>query len=318
MPSGDEKDAGTQPGGVPADGRMPNLFILGAPKCATSSLFTYLSQHPDIFMWRKEMHYFGRDLVFNNKERMTPEHYLSHYDEATTERYRGDGAIWYLFSKRAAEEIAAASPEARYIVLVRNPVDMLYSLHSEFIFQGGEDLTDFAEALDAEEDRRNGKRIPPSCPTPWALQYREVARFGEQLARYRAVLEAKRLHVILYDDLAADTPGVYRDVLRFLEIDDTFQPEFPRVNPNTVVRSSRMRQFLRHPPKPLRAVGRVAVRNQATRWALGRRLMALNTVQVPRAPIDPAVRRRLQIDLAPDVAWLGEQIGRDLSSWTES
>jgi hypothetical protein len=315
----DEKNGGSAlAGGVPRDGRMPNLFILGAPKCATSALFSYLAQHPDIFMWRKEMHYFGRDLVFNNKERMSLERYLSHYDEAGAERYRGDGAIWYLFSKQAAEEIAAASPEARYIVLVRNPVDMLHSLHSEFLFQGAEDLVDFGEALQAQDDRREGKRIPVTCPTPWALQYTEVASFGEQLARYRAVLDAKRLHVILYDDLAADTPGVYRDVLHFLEIDDTFQPEFPRVNPNTVVRSSRMRQFLRHPPKPVRALGRVAVRNQTTRWALGRRMMALNTVQVPRDPIDPTLRRQLQADLAPDIRWLGEQIGRDLSSWTES
>jgi hypothetical protein len=315
----DDSDGGsTLAGGVPVDGRMPNLFILGAPKCATSALFSYLAQHPDIFMWRKEMHYFGRDLVFSNKERMTLERYLSHYDEAGPERYRGDGAIWYFFSKQAAEEIAAASPEARYIVLVRNPVDMLHSLHSEFLFQGAEDLVDFAEAIQAQEDRRAGKRVPPTCPTPWALQYSEVARFGEQLARYRSVLEAKRLHVILYDDLAADTPGVYRDVLRFLEIDDTFQPEFPRVNPNTVVRSSRMRQFLRHPPKPVRAIGRAAVRNQTTRWALGRRMMALNTVQVPRDPIDPETRRQLQDELAPDIRWLGEQIGRDLSSWTES
>lgn len=318
MPTGDETEGSTQAGGVPGDRRMPNLFILGAPKCATSALFIYLAQHPDIFMGRKEMHYFGRDLVFANKERMTLEHYLSHYDEASTERYRGDGAIWYLFSKHAAEEIAAASPQARYLVLVRNPVDMLHSLHSEFPFQGAEDLTDFAEALGAEEDRRNGKRIPPSCNIPWALQYREVARVGEQLARYRAVLEAKRLHVVLYDDLAADTPGVYRDLLRFLEIDDTFQPEFPRVNPNTVVRSSRMRDFMRHPPKPVRALGRLAVRNQTTRWALGNRLVALNTVRTPRAPVDPALRRQLQADLAPDIAWLGEQIGRDLSSWTDS
>ncbi len=319
MTSSAEPSTGpAQAGKAPGGGRTPNLFILGAPKCATTSLFIYLGQHPEVFMWRKEMHYFGTDLVFKNKERMTLERYLSHYDGAGSQQYRGDCAIWYLFSKRAAEEIAAASPEARYIVLLRNPADMLHSLHSEFLYQGDEDLADFAEALDAEEDRRHGKRIPPSCPTPWALQYREVARFGEQLARYRSALEAKRLHVILYDDLAADTPGVYRDVLRFLEIDDTFQPAFPVVNTNTAVRSGTVRQFLRHPPKPVRTLGRLAVRNQATRWALGKRLMALNTVQVPRPPIDPALRRRLEADLAPDIAWLGEQIGRDLSSWTKS
>jgi hypothetical protein len=318
IPAGRETNGSAHAQESNGDPRTPNLYILGAPKCATSAVFIYLAQHPDIFMARKEMHYFGRDLVFANKQRMSLEDYLGHYDEASTERYRGDGAIWYLFSKEAAEEIAAASPDARYIVLVRNPVDMLHSLHSEFLFQGAEDLTDFGEALGAEEDRLHGKRIPPTCNIPWALQYRAVARVGEQLARYRAALETKRLHVILYDDLTADTPGVYRDVLRFLEIDDTFQPEFPRVNPNTVVRSSKMRDFMRHPPKPLRAVGRLAVRNQTTRWALGNRLVALNTVHTTRSPVDAALRRQIQADLAGDIALLGDQIGRDLSSWTDA
>ncbi len=294
---------------------MPNLFILGAPKCATSALWHYLRQHPDIYMWRKEMHYFGQDLVFKNKPRMTLDTYLGHYKDAGAERYRGDCAIWYLYSTTAAAEIAAASPEARCIVLLRDPVDMLYSLHSEFLYQGDEDIVDFAGALAAEEDRRLGKRIPPMCPTPWALQYRQVARFSEQLARYRAIFGKKRIHVVLYDDLAADTAGVYRDVLRFLEIDETFQPAFPVVNANTVVRSGAFRQFLRHPPRPVRAVGRLAVRNQKTRWAMGRRLLELNTVQVSRPPLDPVLRRRLQVDFAVEIAQLEEQIGRDLSVW---
>jgi hypothetical protein len=298
-----------------SDVRMPNLFILGAPKCATSSLFLYLRQHPDIFMWRKETHYFGRDLVFKNKERMSLDRYLSLYDHAGSARYRGDCAIWYLFSRRAAEEIAAASPDARCIVLLRDPVEMLYSLHSENVYQGGEDLGDFSEALRAEEDRRNGKRIPSGHPTPWALQYRQVARFSEQLARYRKLFDETRLHVIFYDDLKADTAGVYRDVLRFLEIDDTFRPEFPVKNPNSVVRSGALRQLLRHPPKPLRAVGRLAVRNQTTRFALGHRLLEMNTVYVPRPPLDPAIRRQLTAELAPDIAELEKQLGRDLSAW---
>jgi len=297
------------------DVRMPNLFILGAPKCATSSLFQYLHQHPDIFMWRKETHYFGHDLVFKNKERMSLDRYLSLYDQTGSARYRGDCAIWYLFSESAAEEIAAASPDARCIVLLRDPADMLYSLHSEFVYQGDEDLVDFSDALRAEEDRRNGKRIPRSCPTPWALQYRQVARFSEQLARYRKLFDETRLHVIFYDDLKADTAGVYRDALRFLEIDDTFRPEFPVVNPNSVVRSGALRQFLRHPPKPLRAVSRLAVRNQTTRLAMGRRLLEMNTIHVSRPPLDPAIRRQLTAELAPDIAELGKQVGRDLSAW---
>jgi hypothetical protein len=294
---------------------MPNLFILGAPKCATSALYLYLRQHPEIFMAQKEIHYFGQDLVFKNKGRISRQDFLEQYSGAGQERYRGDSAIWYLYSETAASEIRAASPDARCIVLLRNPVDVVYSLHSEFLYQGDEDLADFATALEAENDRRLGKRIPSSCNTPWALQYRSVARFGEQLARYRALFDPDQIHIVMYDDLARDAAQVYRDVLRFLGVDETFQPEFAVVNPNSVARSGVFRQFLRHPPKPVRAIARKALKSQATRSALGHRLMELNTVRVSRPPLDPAIRDMLQREFSPDIERLADQVGRDLSSW---
>ena len=294
---------------------MPNLFILGAPKCATSAMYFYLRQHPDIFMAQKEIHYFGDDLVFRHKGRISRQAFLEQYDGVAQQRYRGDSAIWYLYSETAASEIHSASPDARCIVMLRNPVDVVYALHSEFLYQGEEDLADFSAALEAEAERRLGKRIPASCNTPWALQYRRVARFGEQLARYLATFDPDQIHIVMYDDLATDTPRVYRDVLRFLEIDESFQPDFVVVNPNFVARSGALRQFLRHPPKPVRALARQALQSQATRSTIGRRLVRLNTVRVPRPPLDPAIRQMLQREFSPDTELLADQVGRDLSSW---
>jgi hypothetical protein len=294
---------------------MPNLFILGAPKCASSAVYFYLGQHPDIFMAQKEIHYFGKDLVFKNKGRISRQVFLEQYDAVDEECYRGDSAIWYLYSETAASEIHAASPGARCIVLLRNPVDVVYALHSEFLYQGNEDLADFAAALEAEGDRRLGKRIPSSCNTPWALQYTRVARFGEQLARYRAIFDPGQIHIVMYDDLAADASRVYRDVLRFLGIDETFQPDFAVVNPNSVIRSRALRQFLRHPPKPVRALARQALKRQTTRSAVGRRLVELNTVRVPRPPLDPTIRHMLQREFSSDIELLADQLGRDLSPW---
>jgi hypothetical protein len=295
---------------------LPNLFILGAPKCGTTALCRYLRQHPDVFVPQKEMHYFGRDLVFRNKSRITSEEYLARFAVAGDERYRCDSAIWYLYSTEAAAEIAGARPDARCIVLLRRPADMVHSLHSEFLYQGDEDITDLGEALDAEDERRRGERIPATCDIPWALQYRQVARYGEQLARYQALFPPEQLLVVLYDDLAADTAGVYRDVLGYLGVDDTFQPELDVVNPNKVVRSPGLRQFLRNPPAPVRRVGRLLVRDPNSRRAMGQRLVELNTEQVSRAPLDPGVRQRLDEAYADDVRRLSDQIGRDLSGWT--
>jgi hypothetical protein len=295
---------------------IPNLYILGAPKCGTTALCTYLRRHPDIFMPPKEMHYFGSDLVFRNKPRITRQEYLSRYETAAGERYRGDSAIWYLYSERAAAEIAEARPDARCLALLRRPDDMVDSLHSEFLYQGDEDIPDLGAALDAEADRRHGDRIPETCDVPWALQYRQVARYADQVARYLSVFPREQLRVVLYDDLESDTAGAYRDILRFLGVEDTFQPEFAVVNSNKKVRSPGFRQALRHPPSPVRRLVRATVRDQRVRRALGQRLVDLNTDVVPRARLDPSVRALLMAAYADQVAGLAELIGRDLSAWT--
>ncbi len=298
--------------------KVPNLYILGAPKCGTTALCTYLRQHPDVLMPPKEMHYFGSDLVFRNKPRPTRDQYLSRYESGGSERYRGDSAIWYLYSQSAAGEIFEASPDARCIALLRRPDDMVHALHSEFLYQGDEDIHDLGVALEAEEDRRGGERIPPTCDVPWALQYRHVARYADQLARYQSVFSPDQLHVVLFDDLAVDTSGVYKGILEFLGVDTSFAPEFAVVNTNKVARSPGFREFLRNPPTPVRRLGQTLVRDQRVRRALGRRLVSLNTDQVPREPLDPAVRSGLQTAYADQVARLATLIDRDLSGWTAS
>ncbi len=245
----------------------------------------------------------------------TPPGYLSHFDRATDERYLIDASIGYLVSKRAAAEIASYSPDARIVAIVRNPIDMMHSLHSELIFQGDEDVADFGEALALEAARRRGEHIPEACQAVWALSYRAVAHYSEQLIRYFDALGRSRVHVEVFDDLVADTAGRYRAVLEFLGVDPTFRPELPVVNANKVARSSLMVRLLRSPPPFVRRLGRMAVHDQSARRALGGRLQSLNAGRQSRPPIDPGLRRSLEAEFHSEVATLGELLGRDLSGW---
>lgn len=97
----------------------------------------------------------------------------------------GAASVCYLCSRRAAQEIHAYRPDALIIAMVRKPVEMLASPHSQLVFNDVEDLTDCSAALAAEPDRRAGRRIRPNNgPHPWRLFYREVAPFHEQLQRF--------------------------------------------------------------------------------------------------------------------------------------
>ncbi len=295
----------------------PNLFLVGAPKSGSTALWSYLGEHPDIFMAGKEYHFFGSDLAYHGtRPRITLEDYLSRFAGATVERYRGDASIGYLSSHRAAREIHDLSPEARIVAILRNPVDMIYSLHSEELFQGDEDIPDFEAALAAEDDRRHGRRVPPACEALWPLFYRDVGRYANQVERYFDVFGSDRVHVVIFDDFATDIETSYLRILEFLDIDTSFRPEFPVVNANKVARSNTMVRMLRRPPPSVSRLARIVLPDQGLRRKLGRRIQDLNVDRQARTPMSPELRRSLQAEFADDVAQLGKLLDRDLSHWT--
>jgi Sulfotransferase domain len=295
--------------------RRPDFFIVGAPKSGTTAMYDYLRQHPQIFMAdTKELHFFGSDFVRRRTPRLTEREYLAYFAGAGDALRVGEASVRYLHSKRAAQEIAAFSPDARAIIMLRNPVDMMHAMHSELLFSGMEEITDFAEALEAEHDRREGRRIPPATNIAEVLQYRDSARFAEQVERYFRALGRERTHVIIYDDFGSDTLGSYRATLRFLEVDDSFEPHISVVNPSKRPRSRLLQRFMANPPGWIRApVRRIVPR--PVRKRIYKRALVLNARPTSRPPVDPGLRERLTREFEPEVRRLEALLDRDLSSW---
>src|SRR5687767_7533385 len=126
----------------------PNFFIVGAPKCGTTSLYNYL----------KEPHYFCTD--FYKPSGLTEDQYLELFAPAKSEKRIGEGSTWYIYSEEARKGIKAFDPDARIIIMLRDPVAMMYSLHAQRLWLARENIQDFEEALDAESDRKEGRRLP--------------------------------------------------------------------------------------------------------------------------------------------------------------
>ena len=169
--------------------RMPDLFIVGAPKSGTTSLYEYLKGHPDVFMSVvKEPCYFSRDLAADKSGNflrydVDRARYLALFEGAGEAKRVGEASTRYLYSKDAAGLIAAEQPDARIVAILRNPVDMIASLHAHKLAGGTEDLETLEAALDAESDRHAGRRIPGDS-NPFLATYRDRARFGEQVPRW--------------------------------------------------------------------------------------------------------------------------------------
>jgi hypothetical protein len=298
---------------VTATRRVPDFFIVGAPKSGTTAMYEYLRSHPDLFLpARKELRFFGRDLEIRDREPLSTEQYLAYFAAAPPGARIGTAYVWYLFSASAAREIAELNPDARIIAMLRDPVDMLPALHGEHLANGNEDIVDFTAALDAEPDRRAGRRIPPHAHLPQGLWYSQVPRYAEQLERYFEVFGRDRVHVIVFDDFAADPGAAYRETLRFLGVASDHRPAaFEVVNPSRRVRSERIRHFLARPPRPLRLLIHHLVPAGLRRAAYERAKRA-NVVVTPRAPLPDATRRRLQARFAPEIDRLSALLERDL------
>ncbi|MBC8454833.1 MAG: sulfotransferase [Deltaproteobacteria bacterium] len=299
--------------------RTPDFFIVGAPKCGTTAMYRWLEAHPQIFVPVKEIHYFGGDLDHRRPE-VSPDRYASLYEPATSAHHAvGDVAVWHLMSEQAADEIYAFNPEARIVIMLRRPYEMLYSLHSQLLYSGEEDLKDFGEALAAESARSEGRRIPASthmgleAPPTECLFYSKVASFADQVARYQE--RFSQVHVVLHDDIKADSAATYRGVLEFLGVDTGFQPNFSVMNPNTQVKSQAARKLIQGArfgpvrglvPQRIRTIGRKVFDG----------LQAMNTEAVARPALDPDLKLRLQIQFQEDVERLARLIDRDLSAWS--
>lgn len=300
--------------------RRPDFFILGAPKCGTTALSEYLRRHPRVFVSTpKEPHYFCDDFdYYYAPGQRTQEHYLRLFDGATDDDLAvGEASVWYLYSATAARNIMEFDPAARVIVMVRNPVELVPSLHSQLRYMLDEDEPDPAVAWDLQEARRRGERLPATVRVPEFLQYGEAARLGAQVRRVLEVVPRAQVKVLVMDDLRADTGAVYRDTLAFLGVPDDGRTEFPRVNENKVHQSAAVARFTQRPPSALVSVAR-GVKRVAGVERLGvlDRVRRGNRQVTRREEISPEFAQRLRDHFRDDVAELGELIGRDLSDWT--
>jgi hypothetical protein len=274
-------------------------------------MYEYLRKHPDIFMpYRKEPVYFGADLT-KRLPYLDEAGYLALFDGADGRRRVGEATVWYLYSRSAPAEIKDFNPEARIIIMLRNPVDMIHSLHSHWLFTANEDIVDFEQALAAEDHRRLGARLPAGVRRPEGLQYRSYGRYASHVRRYIETFGSQSVKVILYDDFTADPAKIYRETLEFLEVDPSFQPGFPIVNQNKGVRS-KLLQRLTYAPLFLENVTRLPAPIAHPIW---RFLKRLNMRYEPRHALDPQVRARLVDDFADDIRELSRLIGRDLALW---
>lgn len=289
----------------PVGFRVPDFFVVGAPKAGTSSLYHYLAQHPDIFVSDpKEPHFF-----YNRSSPGSPVlgekdlgGYLGLFEGAPRGTVAGEASTSYLWLANAAREIKEIQPQAKIIAVLRDPAHRAYS-HYLHQLRDGRGTKSFEEALGEETGRiRRGE---------WhGLYYADVGMYAGQLERYLGTFGRESVRVYLFEDLARDAGGVARDAFSFLGVDPSFPVQTGRVyNKGGAPRSRLFARLLRSPVKwHVRKALPLAFRTKIIE-----RLKEANNRPVPE--MRPETEAWLRNFFREDVGRLEEKIGRDLSHW---
>jgi hypothetical protein len=309
-------------------GKVPDFFVVGHPKSGTTALYDALLRHPQIFMpANKEPWFFSSELDIREPPRpsgtgwtpRTLEEYRSLFEAAAPKQRVGEASALYLWSRTAAERIAAARPDARIVAIVREPASFLRSLHLQFVQTYLETEKDLGKALSLEDERRAGRHVPANEYWPGATLYSDHVRYVEQLRRYHAAFPAEQMLVLIYDDFRHDNEATVREVLRFLDVDDAHPIAVRQVNPTVGVRARRLHE-LTHAVATGR--GPVARAVQRTVTALApRRLSRESALAIrdrvfftPPPPPDEQLMLELRRRFKPEVIALSEYLDRDLAT----
>ncbi|WP_368407925.1 sulfotransferase [Igneacidithiobacillus copahuensis] len=194
----------------------PNLFIVGAVKSGTTSLWAYLKQHPEIyFPEMKEPHYFTHPHPAPEQRHCiryidSEEQYLRLYQDSGQVTYRGDASPSYLWSEVAAQEIAQCCPDSKIIIILRDPVQRAYAQYLMDFNEGVTDL-DFYSALQRDWTRPD---------KGWGVSqlYVELGLYHDQIQRYFSLFGRNQVRVLLLEDLQRKPLQVLHDLAEFLQV----------------------------------------------------------------------------------------------------
>jgi hypothetical protein len=230
---------------------LPNFFIAGAPKSGTTSLYHYLDQHPEIYMSPiKEPNYFASEIrleTFSDRLRQRAEQavaplrayldgpmrekrfggqvtewpdYLKLFSEVEGQKAIGEASVCYLWSESAAKNIRHAIQDARIILVLRNPVEMAFSMYLHSLRSLATHHT-FREAIERGLEQRGGQ-------IDFWHPFLDMGLYYEQVKRYLQTFPKERVRIYWYEEYQSEPALMLADVFRFLEVDPAFSPDISK------------------------------------------------------------------------------------------
>lgn len=311
--------------------KLPNFFVVGAAKSGTTSLYEYMKMHPQIYMAPiKETHHFSTD-IDNSKFRPNyarslnkdlskfletdmeegifhafvkeQDQYDKLFKNVKDEKAIGEITNSYLYSQEAARNIFTRFPDAKVIMMLRNPIDRAFS-HYLMDLRIGYETNDFMTAL---------KKDMARDPKGWGISnlYVEIGMYAEQVKRFIEIFPERQRRIYLFDDFKKDAGAVVKDMFTFLGVDPNVDIDYSqKFNPSFIPKN--------------KLIGKLNTQKKIKDWLKGVLPKSVKSKfkktfytdkDLPK--ITPAERKFLADIFRNDVMKLGKLLNRDLSKWVD-
>jgi hypothetical protein len=314
---------------------LPNFFLVGAPKAGTTSLYRYLDQHPQIYMSPiKEPHFLADEIRTDNFEgemrraakgraaalkryldgpvvekfsggpvENWPD-YIKLFSQADSYTAVGEASTCYLWSETAAANIRRNFPDARILMVLRNPADRVFAQYVHMLSFAGKPVSLQAH-IDASLLSAGRRRISELYP------FLEFGLYSEQIKRYRALFPRERIHISFYEDFQKDPTAFIQSIFAFLGVASMFQPDLSERHMQArVPQSHRLNGWMKRLGlwDVVRAISPPVVRAGLRRLAFRPR---------SELTLSPADRANLVAFYRDDIQRLSQLLDRDLSTWLQ-
>jgi len=277
---------------------QPNLFICGAPRAGTTSLYRYLRQHPDVCMSkRKETGVFlenydkGLDWLASN--------YLTHYDG---EAIVGESTTGHMQHPPSAQRMAEAVPQAHLVFLLRDPVERIYS-HYRFYRQNGR--------LSPED---SFSQLIREADSEWRQVQIDNGLYHKHLTRFTRFFDRSQMAIFLFRDLKKEPQSVAQKLYRFLGVAPNFSPDVSQsYNTGGIPRQETLYRLVQRVWGPVRRQIGIGVLDATQPLRDRIRGWLTKDYHPPMSEADRAYLQELYRELNRR---LEEWLGQDLSHWT--
>ncbi|MFT7823745.1 MAG: sulfotransferase [Sulfurimonas sp.] len=200
---------------------LPNFIIVGAPKSGTTSLYHYLSGHPEVFMSNpKEVNFFSgneiqaQGLFYDSFQVHSVAEYETLFEKAEEAKAVGEGSVSYLFYPHTPKKIHKLLPNVKIIILLRNPLDRGYS-HYLMDYRLGLVSLSYDEIVHKSGSHKNIDL--------YYQQYVELGLYYEQVKRYLDLFGPEQVKIYFQDDLHKNTENIVQNLFTFLEVNPTIK-----------------------------------------------------------------------------------------------